>query len=204
MASVGFTQAYSQTVLDAQLASGDYYAWSENGTSESAHVARTAVSAWAAATAADPSVKANNGALTSAAASSNCIVTHFAVYSASTSGTQKTEWTPLTPSGAVAYPFTALASTDVLTAPGSSYTEADTVMVQAIAGVSLPTGISENTLYYCKTVSGATTKLSATSGGTAIDLTGDGGGRIIKVQPVPLITGGTIAIASGALGVSLT
>lgn len=96
----GFTQAYQQTLLDYAFptsAAGDHIAYSVNGTSEFAGLARTAVGAtgWAAATAATPSVKANSSQLTSAAASSGGTVTHFAIFSASSGGTQKTDWQAL-------------------------------------------------------------------------------------------------------------
>lgn len=94
----GLTQARQQAILDAEFVSGDFIAYSANGTSESGSLARTAVAAWSAATAATPSVKGNSGALTSAAASGAVTVTHFAVYSAVTAGTQKTDWTALSAS----------------------------------------------------------------------------------------------------------
>lgn len=102
----GLTQAMQQQALDNVFptsASTDHIAYSTNGTSEAAIIARTAIGAtgWAAATAATPSVKSNNAALTSAAASGSGTITHFAIYSASTSGTQKTDWTALTASRAV-------------------------------------------------------------------------------------------------------
>lgn len=97
----GLTTEYAQTLLDYAFptaAAGDHIAYSANGTSETSSLVRTAIGAtgWAAATAADPSVKANNALLTSAAASGAVTVTHFAVYSASTAGTQKTDWQALT------------------------------------------------------------------------------------------------------------
>jgi hypothetical protein len=88
----GLTNATSATALDAVLAAGDYIGYSTNGSSEAAILTRTAVVAWAAATVADPSVKANANALTSATASGAGTVTHYAVYSAVTAGTQKTDW----------------------------------------------------------------------------------------------------------------
>ena len=103
----GLTNAEAQATLDARFpATGgtDYIAYSANGTSESSAVARTAVGAtgWAAATAADPSVKANANVLTSAAATGTATITHFAIYSASTAGTQRTDWTALASSRTVA------------------------------------------------------------------------------------------------------
>ncbi len=103
----GLTNAESQATLDARFPTtggGDFIANSENGTTEFAGLARTAIGAtgWAAATSADPSVKANANALTSAAASSGGTVTHFAIYSASTAGTQRVDWTALSASRTVA------------------------------------------------------------------------------------------------------
>lgn len=103
----GLTQARQQAILDSEFptsASTDHVAYSANGTSETANLARTAIGAtgWAAATAASPSVKANNSILTSATASGAVTVTHFAVYSQSSGGTQKTDWTSLTASKTLA------------------------------------------------------------------------------------------------------
>lgn len=103
----GFTQAKQQSILDAEFPTSGattHIAYSANGTTESGALARTAIGAtgWAAATAATPSVKANNAALTSAAASSGATITHFALYSASTAGTQITDWTALSTSRTVA------------------------------------------------------------------------------------------------------
>jgi hypothetical protein len=99
----GLTTGESQATLDARFpttGATDYIAYSTNGTSEFAGLARTAIGAtgWAAATAADPSVKANANALTTAAATTAGTVTHFAIYSASTAGTQRVDWTALTAS----------------------------------------------------------------------------------------------------------
>jgi hypothetical protein len=94
----GLTTTESQATLDARFpttGATDYIAYSTNGTSETAIMARTAIGAtgWSAATAADPSVKANANALTSAAASGSGTLSHWCIYSASTGGTQRTDWT---------------------------------------------------------------------------------------------------------------
>lgn len=104
----GLTTAESQATLDARFPTTggtDFIAYSVNGTSEWANLARTAVGAtgWAAATAADPSVKANANALTSAAVTTaGGTVTSFAIFSASTGGTQRTDWTTLASSRTLA------------------------------------------------------------------------------------------------------
>lgn len=102
----GLTNAASQTALDAVFPTSgatSHVAYSTNGSSEFAGLARTPVGAtgWAAATAADPSVKANNALLTSAAASSGGTVTHYAIYSAVTAGTLLVDWTALSASRTV-------------------------------------------------------------------------------------------------------
>lgn len=103
----GLTTGESQATLDARFPTtggSDFIAYSTNGTTEFGGLARTAIGAtgWAAATAADPSVKGNANALTSAAATSAGTVTHFAIFNASTAGTQRTEWQPLATSRTLA------------------------------------------------------------------------------------------------------
>ena len=104
---MGVTTAIAQTMLDYAFPTTggtDYIAYSENGSSESSILARTAVGAtnWAAATAADPSIKSNTAGVTSAAASGAGTISHFAIYSASTAGTQRTDWQALGTSKSVA------------------------------------------------------------------------------------------------------
>jgi len=103
----GLTTVESQATLDARFPTTggtDYIAWSTDGSTEFTGLARTAIGAtgWASATSADPSVKANSAALTSATATGAGTVSHFAIYSASTSGTQRTDWTALTASKTLA------------------------------------------------------------------------------------------------------
>ena len=105
--ATGLTNAEAQATLDARFPTTggtDYIAYSTDGTTEFGGLARTAIGAtgWAAATAADPSVKANANALTSAAATSAGTVSHFAIFNASTAGTQRTEWQALNTSKTLA------------------------------------------------------------------------------------------------------
>ena len=100
----GLTTAEAQATLDQRFplaGATDHIAYSTNGASETAILARTPIGAagWAAATAADPSVKANNSVLTSAGATGAGTVSHFAIYS--TGGAQRTDWTALTASRTV-------------------------------------------------------------------------------------------------------
>jgi hypothetical protein len=103
----GMLNAEALATLDQRFpttGATDHVAYSTNGSSEFGGLARTPIGAtgWAAATSADPSVKANANALTSAAASSAGTVSHFAIYSALTAGTQRIDWTTLTTARTVA------------------------------------------------------------------------------------------------------
>lgn len=97
----GMTVAESVATLDARFPTTggtDYVGYSTDGSTETGVIARTAVGAtgWAAATSADPAVKANANQLVSAAATGAATVSHYAVFSAATAGTQRIEWTALT------------------------------------------------------------------------------------------------------------
>ena len=121
----GLTTAEAQATLDARFPTTggtDHVAYSTNGTSEFAGLARTAIGAtgWAAATSADPSVKANANALTSAAATattSNATI-YYAIYSAATNGTQRTDWTALTDNAGNARTFTLAVGDQITVAAG--------------------------------------------------------------------------------------
>jgi hypothetical protein len=78
--------------LDTGLTSVTKILWSENGSSETANLAATAATL-KAATNADPSVKATDGALESATASGACTITHFAF--ADVSDVLQTTWNAL-------------------------------------------------------------------------------------------------------------
>ena len=93
----GLSQVEQVATLDARFPTSgatDYIGYSVNGTAEWSGLARTAIGAtgWAAATNATPSRKANAALLTSAAATAAGTVSHFAVFSASIGGTQRTDW----------------------------------------------------------------------------------------------------------------
>ncbi len=103
----GLTNTESQATLDQRFpvtGGSDHIAYSVNGSSEFAGLARTPIGAtgWAAATNADPSVKANANTLLSSAATAGGTVSHFAIFSASTGGNQRTDWTALASSRTVA------------------------------------------------------------------------------------------------------
>jgi hypothetical protein len=73
------------------------------------------------------------------------------------------------------YAATFTVSNSILTVTGRTYTDSDLVQLSNLGG-ALPTGISVGTDYYVRDVSGANFKLAATSGGTALTITGAGTG----------------------------
>ncbi len=104
--------------------------------------------------------------------------------------------------GATQFGFTALASTDIFTAPGSAYSNGDTVVVFPGAGSTLPTGgtpPAAGTVYFIIGVSGATFQLSATSGGAALNFTSDGAGIIQKIVTETFNAQGTFTLTTDTL-----
>jgi len=86
-----------------------------------------------------------------------------------------------------ATPFTVVAATDVITAIGHPYADADPVTLTNSGG-ALPAGLSVQTTYYARDVSGNTLKLAATAGGAAIDITGTGtGAHFLGQIPRPIL-----------------
>lgn len=100
--------------------------------------------------------------------------------------------------------FTGLASSDVLTSYAHGLVDTDRVTFEARDGAGLPTGIVEGTVYFVRDAAADTFKIAATSGGVAINLTADGEGAAIKVEPKSIANAGdTLRFAIGALTMKL-
>ncbi len=96
-----------------------------------------------------------------------------------------------------ATPFTAVAATDICTWLGATPVSA-AAHVLSNSGGALPTGLSAQTLYYVRDVSGSTCKWAATSGGTAIDLTDAGTGtHYVGIIPDDIVA--ALLLTIGAL-----
>jgi hypothetical protein len=97
------------------------------------------------------------------------------------------------------------ASTDLFTSYGHGLAADDRVFIDAGGGQGLPSGITAGTVYYVL-ASGLTTdafKVSATSGGTAVDLTTDGEGIFRKVLVKPMNATDVLQLTSGQLTVNV-
>ncbi len=83
-------------------------------------------------------------------------------------------------------------TSDTVNAPGHGLAVNDPVILWAALGNSLPTGLTEGTVYYVKTAPDADNiTLSATQGGTTLDITGIGAGILQKLTPISVTTGVT-------------
>jgi len=100
--------------------------------------------------------------------------------------------------------FTAVAATDLVTSPNMTFVVDDRVTFFAREGGSLPTGITEGTVYFIKTAPGSNTyTISTTSGGATLDITADGAGLIQKVIPLAISNGHTPQFTAGQLAILL-
>jgi len=77
--------------------------------------------------------------------------------------------------------FTGKASDDIVRIPGHTFVVDDRIVFAADPSGGLPTGITEGTIYWVKTVSGNDITLSTTQGGATLDLTADGSGMVAEV-----------------------
>lgn len=95
-------------------------------------------------------------------------------------------------------PFTG-AVTNTITIPGTTLAVDDRIAFYATSGSSLPTGLTEGTVYFVKTASGADITVATTSGGAAVAITVAGDGLAYKVTPIAVSSGVTPQLAAGAI-----
>ena len=97
--------------------------------------------------------------------------------------------------------FTAKAD-DTITIPGHSLSVNDRVAFFPVPGSSLPTGVTEGTIYWVITVTGDDITISTTQGGGAVNITAVGDGIAIKAATLAVSSGITPSFAIGALVVT--
>ncbi|MGL5934604.1 MAG: hypothetical protein ACRCZI_03160, partial [Cetobacterium sp.] len=96
------------------------------------------------------------------------------------------------PLGSNLGPFTAVAGTDTITIPGlTGVAINDPIGFFAAIGSTLPTGITEGTIYFVKTVATNDITISTTPGGATLDITAAGDGTAFKFTPINISTGVT-------------
>lgn len=95
-------------------------------------------------------------------------------------------------SGGFTKPFIGIASDDGVRILGHGLSVDDRVVFRSLLGSTMPTGVTEGTVYYVKSVVDSDTiTISATSGGATVDITASGSGIAQRAQPIS-ITQGTI------------
>lgn len=95
---------------------------------------------------------------------------------------------------------------DQFLSPGHGLANNDRVILFNVLGSTLPTGVTEGTVYYVVSAATDTFKVSTTSGGSAVDLTavGSGEGYFEKIVPETFASQGQLTIAIGAVTHDLT
>ncbi len=97
--------------------------------------------------------------------------------------------------------FVALAS-NTITCPAHTWTDDQPVILMSIPGESLPSGVTEGTVYYLISVTTDTFQISATVGGSAVDI-GNGRGLVGDSMIAIIHDAERPQIASGELVVTL-
>jgi hypothetical protein len=115
------------------------------------------------------------------------------LWSASSGGTFYGMVPAVGASGATPHPFTATTA-DVLTSPGHGLSDGQRVVLLAGQG-TLPTGVTEGTLYWVVSTSGDTFSVSATEGGSAVDLTAAGSGAVQRAVVETFADQGTYTVS---------
>lgn len=120
------------------------------------------------------------------------------LWSAATAGT----FSGMGPNGgATQYAFTASTTGNTFTAPGSTYSNGQTVVLFAGAGATLPGGFTAGNIYYVVSAAGATFSLSATSGGSAITVSAAGAGIVQGITLETYGAQGTFTLSSDTLSI---
>lgn len=95
--------------------------------------------------------------------------------------------------------FVGIAATDIVTVPAHTFAVNDRIVFHALPGTSLPTGITDGTIYFVKTVSGNDMTISTTQGGATLDITADGDGMCFKDVSLAVSNGITPEFGIGTL-----
>ena len=98
------------------------------------------------------------------------------------------------------------AAADKIVAPGHNFlttTGLNQVVFVAVGGTTLPTGISPDTIYFVKTSTTDSFTISATDGGSTLNITSSGSGFVSAITPLAVSNGITARFAAGTLNGSV-
>jgi len=99
-------------------------------------------------------------------------------------------------------PFTAVAVGDLITIPGHTFAVDERCAFFPAFGSSLPTGITEGTLYWVKTVAGNDITISTTQGGATLDITAAGDGVAYEATTLDISINVTPQFNAGQLDIT--
>lgn len=91
---------------------------------------------------------------------------------------------------------------DTITIPGHSFAVDNRCAFYPVSGSSLPTGITEGTLYFVKTVTGDDLTISTTQGGATLDITAVGDGVAVKALTLAVSSGIVPEFAAGVIEIN--
>lgn len=91
------------------------------------------------------------------------------------------------------------AASDLFRVWAHGFAANERVLLYALPGSSLPGGYAEATVYYVLAVDADTFRLSATAGGSPIDVTSDGAGWVARLNPLTVNVGTQPRIVAGTL-----
>jgi hypothetical protein len=97
--------------------------------------------------------------------------------------------------------FTATTA-DNITVPGNAFVVDDRVVFYSLPLVTMPSGITAGTVYWVKSVSGDVITISTTQGGSTLDITAAGGGKIALSKQLAISNGITPKVTAGQLVVT--
>lgn len=100
--------------------------------------------------------------------------------------------------GAIPFPATVVASTDIFTSAGHGLVNDMRAVVFDSMGTGVPAGLTEGTTYWVVGVSGNTFQLSTTQGGAAVNVTADGVCWVQKSVPETFNAQGQLSIPIGS------
>lgn len=92
------------------------------------------------------------------------------------------------------------ATSDTITIPGlTGLSVNDRIAFFPAPGSSLPSGVTEGTVYYVKTVSSSDITISTSAGGAAVDITAAGAGVAYRVTPIVIAEGVIPRVKAGTI-----
>ena len=129
-------------------------------------------------------------------------ITHWSVGTASSGAGKILYKGPVGPIASLAE-FTSdtgqIATGTMTVLPALSLAVDDRISFYATPAATLPTGLTEGTVYFVKTVSGNTITIATTSGGAAVTFSAVGSGLIFKHSVLAVSSGITPSFAAGQL-----